>query len=291
MLLSAGPCARRTTPRPPRFATDQAIVNTRTGTVTGAGALASQTAVGRRCKSKQLRCLRQGRPGDFQGRRSRPAESALSATLRRGRRRRGRWTVGRIAHESTDAAVAARPGRASPAVCGGRAGAGRHPLQGADRHHRRPGRGGQSQVPGHLARRGRGAAGRDPPARRHHQRLLDAPRARDANGQPACGGTERIVADGHVYYVTPDAERPRRPCRLYRRRTTRSCITGDVIVVQGKDVARGDRLTHQGLDQQRRSTMESNATGRRPSPAACAAVFYPDKTRRGPARPTSPGPA
>src|SRR4051812_27305593 len=33
--------------------------------------------------------------------------------------------------------------------------------------------------------------------------VFSKPKGTQANGQPACGGTDRIEADGNVYYVTP----------------------------------------------------------------------------------------
>ena len=62
------------------------------------------------------------------------------------------------------------------------------------------------------------------------------------NGQTNCGGTDRIEADGNVYYVTP-TQIARGDHAVYHADAGQIVMTGNVIVVQGKDVARGDRLT------------------------------------------------
>ena len=68
------------------------------------------------------------------------------------------------------------------------------------------------------------------------------PKGTGSSGQPACGGTDRIVAEGHVYYVTPQ-QHVRGDKAVYTEASDEIVVTGDVIVVQGDDVARGQRLT------------------------------------------------
>ena len=99
------------------------------------------------------------------------------------------------------------------------------------------------------------------------------PKGVGTNGQPACGGTDRIEADGHVFYVTPQ-ENVRGDHAVYSAGADQIVITGDVIVVQGDDVARGDKLTVQVST--REAKMESNATGAG-KPGRVRAVVYPDK--------------
>jgi len=101
--------------------------------------------------------------------------------------------------------------------------------------------------------------------------IYSTPKGVDAGGQPACGATERIVAEGHVYYVTPD-QNARGDHAVYSAGADQIVITGDVILVQGKNVARGDKLTLQVST--RDAKIESNATG----PAKLGrvrAVYYP----------------
>jgi lipopolysaccharide export system protein LptA len=95
-----------------------------------------------------------------------------------------------------------------------------------------------------------------------------------SNGQPACGGVERIVADGHVYYVAPD-QNARGDHAVYAQDRNEIVITGDVIVVRGDDVARGDKLTINVSTHE--AQMQSNVTGAG-KPGRVRAVVYPDKT-------------
>ncbi len=95
-----------------------------------------------------------------------------------------------------------------------------------------------------------------------------------ADGKSACGGAERIEADGHVYYVT--AERNARGDHaVYNQARDEIVITGDVIVVQGLDVARGARLTINTATKEARMDAKTGADGK---PGRVRAVFYPDKT-------------
>ena len=100
-----------------------------------------------------------------------------------------------------------------------------------------------------------------------------------ANGQTGCGGVDRIEANGHVYYVTP-TQNARGDRAIYTQATDEIVITGDVIVVQGQDVARGDKLTLKVSTKE--ATMVSTVTGAG-KPGRVRAVVYPDK----PAQPAS----
>jgi lipopolysaccharide export system protein LptA len=100
-----------------------------------------------------------------------------------------------------------------------------------------------------------------------------APKGVGTDGQQSCGGTQRVVADGHVYYVTP-TQNARGDHAVYMANADEIVLTGDVIVVQGKDVARGDKLTIKTNTKQ--FTMESAAAG--PGKAGrVRGVVYPDK--------------
>jgi lipopolysaccharide export system protein LptA len=94
-----------------------------------------------------------------------------------------------------------------------------------------------------------------------------------SDGQPACGGADRIEADGHVYYATPD-QNAKGDHAVYTQADDQIVVTGGVVLVQGEDVARGDKLvihlaTHE-------ATMDSAVTGAG-KPGRVRAVFYPDK--------------
>jgi len=104
-----------------------------------------------------------------------------------------------------------------------------------------------------------------------------------SDGRPSCGGADRIEADGHVYYVSAD-QNARGDHAVYVQAKDQILMTGDVVVVQGQNVARGDRLTINVSTHE--ATMQSNATGPG-KPGRVRAVFYPDKTTQadGPAKP------
>lgn len=91
-------------------------------------------------------------------------------------------------------------------------------------------------------------------------------------GGQSCGATQKIVAEGDVYYVTP-TQNARGDRAVYSAADDEIVMTGDVIVVQGKDVARGDRLVIKVSTKQ--FTMQSNARGAR-APHRVRGVFYPE---------------
>jgi lipopolysaccharide export system protein LptA len=103
--------------------------------------------------------------------------------------------------------------------------------------------------------------------------VFSTPKGVNADGQQSCGGAERIVADGHVYYVTP-TQNARGDHAVYSQADDQVVITGNVIVVQGNDVARGDRLTLKISSRDTR--MESNVTGPG-KPGRVRGVFYPNQ--------------
>ena len=113
--------------------------------------------------------------------------------------------------------------------------------------------------------------------------VYSTPKGVGANGQPACGGADRIVADGNVYYVTPQ-QNARGDHAVYSQADDQIVITGDVIVVQGNDVARGDRLTLKVST--RDAKMESNVTGPGKT-GRVRGVFYPNKDDSGSGSPKS----
>ena len=102
--------------------------------------------------------------------------------------------------------------------------------------------------------------------------VYSTPKGTGANGQPACGGADRIVADGDVYYVTPQ-QNARGDHAVYSQGAGEIVITGDVVVVQGKNVARGDKLTLKVAT--REAKLESNTVGAGKL-GRVRAVYYPN---------------
>ena len=88
-----------------------------------------------------------------------------------------------------------------------------------------------------------------------------------------CGATERIEADGNVFYVTPD-QVAHGDHAVYTADADQIVMTGNVIVVQGKNVVRGDKMTiHVST---REVTIDSAAQGRG-APGRVRGVFYPNQ--------------
>jgi lipopolysaccharide export system protein LptA len=100
-------------------------------------------------------------------------------------------------------------------------------------------------------------------------RVFARPKGAAANGPPDCGATDRIEADGHVYYVNPQ-QTARADRAVYTAASDDVVMTGNVIVVQGSDVARGERLTINVTTHQ--AKMDAGDGGGR-----VRAVIYPDK--------------
>lgn len=93
-------------------------------------------------------------------------------------------------------------------------------------------------------------------------------------GNNDCGDVDRVEADGNVFYVTPE-QTVRGDHAVYDYATDTVVVTGDVVAVQGQDVARGDRMTIKTKTNDVK--MESNATGR--GKTRVRAVLYPDQNR------------
>lgn len=107
-----------------------------------------------------------------------------------------------------------------------------------------------------------------------------------ANGTPVCGGTDRIEADGNVYFVTTD-QNARGDHATYTNASDTVVMTGNVIVVQGNNVARGDRLVYNVSTKAARLESGSKAVG---SAHRVRGVFYPEP-KDGQAAPDSSAPA
>ncbi|HYG26828.1 MAG TPA: LptA/OstA family protein [Caulobacteraceae bacterium] len=86
-----------------------------------------------------------------------------------------------------------------------------------------------------------------------------------------CGSTDRLEAEGNVYYVTVDRA-VRADKAVYAAASETITMTGGVIIVEGRNVARGDQLVvnvESGAAQ-----MSANARGRG-NPNRVRGVFYP----------------
>ena len=96
-----------------------------------------------------------------------------------------------------------------------------------------------------------------------------------AAGNPSdCGATQRIEANGNVYYVTPD-QIAHGDDAVYTADDGLIVMTGNVIVVQsGKNVVRGDKMTIHVATRQ--VTIDSVAKGRG-TPGRVRGVFYPNQ--------------
>lgn len=99
----------------------------------------------------------------------------------------------------------------------------------------------------------------------------DTIRVHSARQGDDCGATQRLEAQGRVYYVTGE-QAVRADSAVYTASSDTITLTGQVVIVQGKNVARGDKLVlNVGTG---RAEMTSNATGRG-NPDRVRGVFYP----------------
>ena len=106
------------------------------------------------------------------------------------------------------------------------------------------------------------------------------------DAQSDCGQTDRIEADGKVFYVTP-TQFASGDHAVYTADDNTIVMTGHVIVVQGQNVVRGDRMTIN--TQTRVAHMYSDATGRG-APGRVRGVFFPSQGGAN-APPVLPAPA
>ncbi len=103
--------------------------------------------------------------------------------------------------------------------------------------------------------------------------LYSRPKPAGPDGQAGCGATDRIEADGHVFYVTPDRN-ARGDHAVYTQADDQIVMTGDVIVVQGENVARGDKLIIEVGGKQARMVSDATGLGK---PGRVRGVYFPDK--------------
>ena len=95
----------------------------------------------------------------------------------------------------------------------------------------------------------------------------------DAN---ACGNAQRMEAEGQVYLAS-EQQYARGDRAVYTFDNNIAIVTGDVVLVKGKDVARGDKLTVNTKTNDAR--LESSNPGRT-SPKRVRAVFYQDDDKK-----------
>lgn len=102
-------------------------------------------------------------------------------------------------------------------------------------------------------------------------RVYHAPRVGAQSGRMGqWGEAQRMVAEGPVYFVTPDSI-AKGDSAVYELTPDQITLTGNVVVTRGENVVRGDRLT---IDvKSGRSTLASNQTGR--GKERVRGVFYP----------------
>jgi lipopolysaccharide export system protein LptA len=104
---------------------------------------------------------------------------------------------------------------------------------------------------------------------------------RGSGGQavPGGGGGEirRMEAEGPVYYVTPE-QNARGDHAVYEAGTNTLVMTGNVVLVQGKNVVQGERLTVDTRTNKATLTTSSRGAGR---PGRVRGVFYPSQAQSG----------
>jgi lipopolysaccharide export system protein LptA len=99
-------------------------------------------------------------------------------------------------------------------------------------------------------------------------------KASSAPGQDdtSINGVKQMIAEGHVFYVTQN-ETARGDRGVWDAQPDTITLTGGVIVVQGKNVLRGDKMV---IDRKTgQTTVVSDATGRN-NPNRVRAVIYND---------------
>ena len=92
-----------------------------------------------------------------------------------------------------------------------------------------------------------------------------------------CGVLERMEAVGEVFYVTPQ-QTVRGDSAVYTSSNDILVMSGQVIVAQGDNVLRGDRLSI--VVKTGQATMETGSKGRG-KPGRVRGVFYPNQASQG----------
>jgi lipopolysaccharide export system protein LptA len=100
------------------------------------------------------------------------------------------------------------------------------------------------------------------------------------------GAVDHLIADGHVFFVS-DTQTARGNHAVYELTPDTITMTGDVVVVQGDNVIKGDKLVIQVKTGH--ADIISNATGRN-KPERVRGVFY-NANQTAPAQPAAGGAA
>jgi lipopolysaccharide export system protein LptA len=98
------------------------------------------------------------------------------------------------------------------------------------------------------------------------------PAAASAEDETTTGSIKQMIAEGHVYYVTQN-ETARGEHGVYDAEPDTITMTGNVVVVQGKNVLRGDKMV---IDRKSGQTTMISDTGGRNNPNRVRAVIYND---------------
>jgi len=106
-----------------------------------------------------------------------------------------------------------------------------------------------------------------------------------ADGANACGAAQRMEAEGGVYMVS-DTQTARGDRAVYTFDNNIAIVTGDVVLVKGKDVARGDKLTVNTKTND--AKLESNASSKTSQRRVRAVFYQDDKKNDAPAAPAQP---
>jgi lipopolysaccharide export system protein LptA len=101
------------------------------------------------------------------------------------------------------------------------------------------------------------------------------------------GQVDHMIADGHVFFVSPD-QTARGEHAVYDMTPDTITMTGDVVVVQGDNVIKGDKLIIQVKSGH--ADIISNATGRN-RPERVRGVFYNSNQNCAPPAPGAAAPA
>jgi lipopolysaccharide export system protein LptA len=100
------------------------------------------------------------------------------------------------------------------------------------------------------------------------------------------GAVQRLVAEGHVFFVSQD-QTARGEHAVYEMQPDTITMTGDVVVVQGDNVVKGDKLVIQVKTGH--ADIISNAQGRN-KPERVRGVFYNGGSAPAAAAPAAPKP-
>jgi lipopolysaccharide export system protein LptA len=108
-----------------------------------------------------------------------------------------------------------------------------------------------------------------------------------AQDDTSINGVKQMIAEGHVFYVTQN-ETAHADRMVYEAEPDTITLTGGVIVVQGKNVMRGDKMV---IDRKTgHTTMDADAIGRN-NPNRVRAVIYNDNNQNDQGQPAQGQPA